>query len=137
VLPWRLSVTDKSRPRVLLADDHPGIFRAFQRLLEPPCEVVRTVTDGISLLDAVTTLLPDVVVVDLAMPGLGGLGACRDIKRSCPQTKIVVVTAASDPAIRDEAYRVGASGFVLKHRAADDLLLAIEKVLAGDTHFSI
>ena len=120
------------RPRVLLADDHPGILRAFQRLLEPSCEVVGCVTDGVALLAAATSLNPDVIVLDVAMPSLDGLAACGRIKRTTPRSKVVVVTAANDAAIREEAFTAGASGFVLKHRVVEDLHSAIQRALEED-----
>jgi DNA-binding NarL/FixJ family response regulator len=120
---------------VLLADDHPGILRAFQRLLEPACEVVGCVADGIALLEETARIKPDIVVLDLAMPGRGGLDACQEIKKLSIQTKVISVTATNDDQIMERSFRAGASAFVLKHRAADDLLPAIEKALQETRDF--
>lgn len=121
-----------SRPRVLLADDYVGLLTAWRRLLEPSCEVVGCVRDGRELLEAARTLAPDVVIADLSMPEVNGLEACRHITNASPQTKVILVTAGGDEWVARAAFRAGASGFVLKHSAADDLLVAIQTALGGD-----
>jgi DNA-binding NarL/FixJ family response regulator len=123
-------VTKSERPRVLLADDNAGILVAFDRLLSSSCDVVGRVSDGVALLDAVTALQPDVVIVDLFMPMIDGLETYSRIHRLAPRTKIVVVTAADDDSIRERALSAGASAFVPKPRVVDDLLPAIESVIA-------
>jgi CheY-like chemotaxis protein len=127
------TVAQEPRPRLLLADDHVEILRAFQRLLEPFFEVVGCVTDGIALLDEATRVKPDVIVLDLAMPRLNGLEACARLKAASPKSKVVIVTATNDEEIRQKAFRNGASAFVLKHRAAADLSGAIQRALLEDT----
>jgi DNA-binding NarL/FixJ family response regulator len=122
-------VPEEPRPRLLLADDHPEILRAFQRLLAPFYEVVGRVTDGVALVGEARRLQPDIVVVDLAMPGIGGLEACVRIKSVSPECKIVMVTATDDADIRQSALRNGASAFVLKQKAWSDLVNAIQNVL--------
>jgi DNA-binding NarL/FixJ family response regulator len=102
--------------------------------LEPAFEVVGSVRDGRALLEAATALIPDVIVADLSMPEMNGLDACRRIKNAIPQTKIVLVTAGGDEWVARAAFDAGASAFVLKHSAADDLLAAIEMVLVGHTY---
>lgn len=126
--------TPSVRPRVLLADDYAGLLTAWRRLLEPAFEVVGSVRDGRALLEAATALIPDVIVADLSMPEMNGLDACRRIKNTIPQTKIVLVTAGGDEWVARAAFDAGASAFVLKHSAADDLLTAIETVLVGHTY---
>jgi DNA-binding NarL/FixJ family response regulator len=125
-------VTADARPRVLLADDYVGLLTAWRRLLEPSCDVVGTVRNGRALLDAAMALTPDVVVADLSMPEVGGLEACKQIKQTRPETKVILVTAGGDEWVARAAFRAGASGFVLKH-AADDLLTAIQTVMLGQT----
>ena len=122
------------RSRVLLADDYDGLLEAWRRLLEPRYDVVGAVRDGHALLEAAVALEPDVVVADLAMPGMNGLDACRTIKHSLPNTKVVVVTAGGDESVARVAFGAGASAFVLKYAAADDLPIAIERALTGDTY---
>ena len=126
-------MTGDSRPRVLLADDYAGLLTAWQRLLEPSCQVVGSVHNGRELLEAARTLSPDVVVADLSMPDVNGLDACRQITDALPRTKVILVTAGGDQWVARAAFRAGASGFVLKPSALDDLPIAIDTVLAGST----
>ncbi len=123
-------MTESRRPRVLLADDNAGILLAFDRLLRSACDVVGRVSDGGALLDAATTLQPDVVVLDVFMPNIAGLETYSRILQLAPQTKIVVVTAADDESIKEQALSAGASAFVAKTRVVDELLPAIQRVLA-------
>jgi DNA-binding NarL/FixJ family response regulator len=122
------------RPRVLLADDYAGLLVAWRRLLEPECDIVGCVRDGRALLDAATALTPDVIVADLSMPEVNGLEACRWLKHARPEVKVVLVTAGGDRGVAAAAFRAGASAFVLKYSAADDLLAAIQTVLLGNTY---
>src|SRR4030095_9506317 len=107
---------------------------AWRRLLEPSCEVVGSVRNGRALLEAATELSPDVIVGDLSMPEVNGLDPCRQIKLASPQTKVVLVTAGGDEWVARAAFRAGASAFVLKHSAADDLLTAVRQALLGATY---
>ena len=118
-----------SRPRVLLADDYPGIITALERLLQTSCDIVGRVADGADLVKAVALKSPDVVLVDVWLPTLNGLGACQQIKRISPQTKVIVLSATDDPAIQQRAVELGASAFVPKYRMACDLEAAIERAL--------
>jgi len=122
------------RPRVLLADDHRLLREAFAQLLAPNCEVVGAVGDGRALLAAAKELCPDVVVLDIAMPLLNGLDAARQLKRLMPDVKIVFLTVNEDPDLAAEAFRVGASGFLLKNSAASELFHAIQEVLQGRSY---
>lgn len=122
------------KPRVLLADDHTLLLGAFQRLLEPEYEVVGTVTDGKELLCAALTLKPDVVIVDVAMPHMNGISAAAKIKRNRPKTKVIFVTMNHDPEMAAEAFRSGASAYLVKTSAASELLHAIREVLRGGTY---
>lgn len=124
-------MTDTHRPRVLLADDYEPLLTAWRRLLEPECEVVGSVRDGRALLSAAVELTPDVIVADLTMPEMSGIDACRQIRQVLPATRMVVVTAGGDEWIARAAFRAGASAFVLKHSAADDLLMAVQRALIG------
>ena len=121
-------------PRVLLADDHTLVLGAFEKLLTPDCEIVGTVTDGRALVDAVQRLKPDVVVVDIAMPLLNGLDAGRQIKKLRPTTKLVFLTMNEDADLAAEAFRAGASAYLLKRSAVSELLLAIREVMKGQSY---
>ncbi|HMF96270.1 MAG TPA: response regulator transcription factor [Vicinamibacterales bacterium] len=118
-----------ARPRVLLADDHPALLKALRRLLQPACDVVGEVTVGTAVVDATQRLMPDVVVLDLAMPELNGLEACCQITNATPQTKVVILTATDDPDVRQRAIEMGAFAFVLKQFATTELPNAIERAV--------
>jgi DNA-binding NarL/FixJ family response regulator len=113
---------------VVVADDHVMIAEAFEKLLSPSCDVVGKVADGRALLTAVRELRPDVVVVDISMPLLNGLTAARQIKELDPEIKLVFVTMNEDPDLAAEAFRAGASAYLLKRSAASELLTAIQQV---------
>jgi CheY-like chemotaxis protein len=124
-----------NRPRVLLADDYAPLLKTWQRLLEPWCDVVSSVTDGRALLDAASKLHPDIVVVDLAMPEVDGFEACRRLKQSpAHQPKVIVVTASDDISLASKAFEVGASAYVLKFSAGVELWPAIQTVMLGHTY---
>ena len=122
------------RPRVLLADDHQMLADALKGILEPHFEVVGAVRDGRALVEAATKLQPDIVVLDIAMPQLNGLDAARQLKRIMPKVKLVFMTMNEDPDLVGEAFRAGASAFLLKQAAAFELTDAIEKVLKGGSY---
>jgi DNA-binding NarL/FixJ family response regulator len=122
------------RPRVLLADDHRLLREAFARLLEPGCNIVGTVADGRALLEAVPQLRPDIVVVDIAMPLLNGLDAARQLKRTMPEVKVIFLTVSEDCDLAAEAFRAGASAYLLKNSAASELFKAIQEVFEGRSY---
>jgi DNA-binding NarL/FixJ family response regulator len=119
------------RPRILLADDHRLLREAFAQLLEKDCEVVGAVADGRALLAAAVELKPDIVVLDIAMPLLNGLDAAQQLRRAMPEIKLIFLTVSEDPDLAAEAFRVGASGYLLKNSAASELFQAIQEVLQG------
>jgi CheY-like chemotaxis protein len=125
---------DQPRPRVLLADDYPSMLVGLERLLAPSCDVVGRVADGVTLLDAAARLQPDVVVLDLNIPGIHGLEACRRLKQATPITQVIFLTAADDDLIRERAFDAGASAFVPKHRVSTDLLPAIQSASRAAQH---
>jgi len=122
------------RPRVLLADDHQMLADALKSLLQPRCDVVGIVSDGRALLEAAAKLQPEIIVLDIAMPRLNGLDAARHLKRTMPKVKLIFMTMNEDPDLVGEAFRAGASGFLLKQAAAFELAEAIEKVLKGGSY---
>ena len=124
------------RPRVLLADDHALLLGALENLLSAECDVVGQVSDGRALLAAAETLKPDVIVLDISMPVLNGLEAGRQIKRFLRSVKLVFVTMNEDPDLAAEAFRAGASGYLLKRSAAAELLTAIKQVTQGRSYIT-
>jgi len=120
--------------RLIIADDHTLIAEAFQKLLEPTCDVIATVTDGRALLVAARDLRPEVIVLDVAMPLLNGLDAARYIRKMDPSIKLVFVTVSEDPDIAAEAFRAGGSAYLLKRSAGAELLTAIHEVLKGRSY---
>jgi len=119
-----------------LADDHPGVVEDLRAVLEPEFEVVATVGDGNALVAAAETLAPDVIVTDIAMPGLNGIAAAGEILRRNPAARVVFVTVHSDPEVVQKGLAIGALGYVLKLTAGDDLVPAIRAVLRGKRHLS-
>jgi len=122
------------RPRIVLADDHRFLREAFAKLLEDSCDVVGAVADGRALLAVARELRPDVVVVDIAMPLLNGLDAARQLKRIMPGVKVIFLTVSEDPDLAAEAFRAGASGYLLKNSAASELFQAIEEASQGRSY---
>lgn len=126
----------RRRPTVLLADDHRLVAEACKKLLEPEFEVVGIVGDGRALLQAAPDMKPDVVVADIAMPLLNGLDAGELVKQRMPHIKLVYLTMNQDPELAAEAFRRGASGYVLKTSAASELVTAVRDVLRRRSYVS-
>jgi len=122
------------RPRVLLADDHLMLVEALKKVLEVEYDVVGSVGDGLALLNAAEKLRPDVIVLDIAMPLLNGLDAGRQLRHNFPTVKLVFLTMNEDPYLVGEAFRAGASAYLLKQGAALELTKAISDVLKGLTY---
>jgi DNA-binding NarL/FixJ family response regulator len=118
-------------PRVLLADDHTLVLEGFRRIVEQRCEVVGAVEDGRALLEAAVRLRPDLILLDISMPLLNGIDAARQLKKMQPDVKLVFVTMHADPAYVSEAFKAGASAYLLKRSAARELDQAIDSVLKG------
>jgi len=123
-----------SRPRVLLADDHTLVLDGFRKLLEDRCEVVGVAEDGRTLLRMAQELQPDIVTLDISMPQLNGVDAARKLKKILPRTKLIFVTMHADPAYVNEAFKAGASGYLLKRSAGSELLQAIQSVMDGQCY---
>jgi DNA-binding NarL/FixJ family response regulator len=121
-------------PRVLLADDHNLLLGAFEKLLASECEIVGTASDGRTLVAEAQRLKPDVVILDIAMPLLNGLDAGRQIKQLRKSVKLVFVTMNEDSDLAAEAFRAGASAYLLKRSAASELLLAVREVMKGRSY---
>jgi len=122
-----------NRPRVLLADDHRMVAEGLKRLLSDDCDLVATVEDGHSLVAAVKKLRPDVIVADITMPHLNGIDAIARLKKIDPHVKVVFLTMHKNATYARRALEVGATGFVLKHSAPEELVIAIQAALKGET----
>jgi DNA-binding NarL/FixJ family response regulator len=119
---------------VLLADDHALLLGAFEKLLASDCDVVGQVSDGRALVTAAQKLNPDVIVLDIAMPILNGLEAARQVKQTLRDVKLVFLTMNEDPDLAAEAFRAGASAYLLKRSAASELTTAIREVMQGRSY---
>src|SRR5688500_2510203 len=117
------------RPRVVIVDDHTLLTDAFRRLLEPECDVVGTYDDPRAFLRDAARLRPDVALLDISMPTLNGLDAARELHRLVPTTRIIFLTMNEDSDVAAEAFRLGASGYLLKRSAASELLAAVREVM--------
>jgi DNA-binding NarL/FixJ family response regulator len=122
-----------SRARVLLADDHRVVSEGLKRVLADDFELVGVVEDGRALVAAAKQLQPDVIVADISMPHLNGIDAMVQLRKSDPDVKIVFLTMHQEPAYARRALEAGASGFVLKHSAPAELVMAIQAALKGQT----
>src|SRR3954463_15989413 len=127
---------NRNRTRILIADDHVLVAEACSRLLEPQYEVVGIVNDGRSLLQAVAELRPEVVIVDVSMPLLNGLDAGEQIKQRFPATKLIFLTMNTGADLAAEAFRRGASAYVLKHCSSEELVVALRRVLRNESYLS-
>jgi len=124
------------RPRVLLADDHTLLLGAFDKLLSVECEIVGQVGDGRALVAAAEKLKPDLIVLDISMPLLNGLEAGRQIKQKRRSVKLVFLTMNEDADLVAEAFRAGASAYLLKRSVASELLTAIREVMLGRSYIT-
>ena len=114
-----------TRPRVVIADDHSGIVNEIVALLRPEFDVVATAHDGVSALDSIRHLEPDIVLLDLYMPAMNGLGVVRTLKLSTAETVAVIMSGYDGPELAQAALTAGAKAFVTKSRLAQDLIPAL------------
>jgi len=126
----------KNLPRIIIADDHTLVAEACRKLLEQDYEVVATVSDGRALVRAVAELRPHLVIVDVAMPILNGLDAGQQAKELIPSVKLIFLTMNHDADLAAEAFRRGASGYLVKTCAASELVVAVREVLRGKSYLS-
>jgi DNA-binding NarL/FixJ family response regulator len=118
------------KPRVAIVDDHTLLAEAFEKLLEPDCEVVGSYNDARSFLVEAVRLKPDVVILDVSMPLMNGLDAARELHRLVPATRIIFLTMNEDPDVAAEAFRLGAWGYLLKRSAGSELPFAVREVMS-------
>ena len=126
----------RNLPRILIADDHTLVAEACKKLLESDYEVVATVSDGRALVRAAAELKPHLIIVDVSMPLLNGLDAGQQVKEFLPGVKLVFLTMNHDADLAAEAFRRGASGYLLKTCAASELAIAVREVLRGKSYLS-
>jgi len=124
------------RPHIMIADDHTFVADACKKLLEPEFEVVAIVGDGRALVRMAASLKPQVIIIDIGMPLLNGLDAGYQVKQLLGSAKLVFLTMNTDPALAAEAFRRGASGYLLKTCAVSELTTAIREVLNGKSYLS-
>jgi DNA-binding NarL/FixJ family response regulator len=116
--------------RILLVDDHPVVRQGLRTLLQGRSElqVVDEASDGLEAVEKVDSLRPDVVVLDVTMPRMNGIEACRVIKQKSPELEVLFVTQHDSPQMMREALAAGARGYVVKSNLARDLVEAVEAV---------
>ena len=125
-----------NRPKVIIADDHTLVAEACKKLLDTDYDVIATVGDGRALLRVASSLKPHVIVVDVGMPLLNGLDAGQQIKQILRSVKLVYLTMNQDANLAAEAFRRGASAYLLKTCAASELSIAVREVLKGKSYLS-
>jgi len=125
-----------NRPRILIADDHTLVAELCRKLLETEFDVVGTVGDGRAMVRAASELKPDVIVVDIGMPVLNGIDAGQRVKEILPAVKLIFLTMNNDPELAAEAFRRGASGYLLKTCAASEMVTAVSETLRGRSYIS-
>jgi len=126
----------ETRPRILIADDHIFLAELCKRLLDAEFHVIGIVTDGRAMVREAARLEPDVILADVGMPILNGLDAGQQVKKSLPSVKLLYLSMKNDPEIVAEAFRRGASGYMLKTCTSSQLVVAVRDILRGKTYMS-
>jgi DNA-binding NarL/FixJ family response regulator len=124
------------KPRLLLADDHTILIEGLKALLAPEFDVVATAGDGRAVLEAARKYQPDIILLDISMPGLNGIEAARRLKQSNPDAKLIILTMHGDLSFVRAAFEAGASGYVLKQSAPTELVTALHDVNGGRRYVS-
>jgi len=124
------------KPRLLLADDHRIVLEGLRTLLEPEFDLIGAAANGIELMELAREKRPDVIVADISMPLLNGIDAVRKLRDEGIESKVVFLTMHSDTVYAGRALEAGASGYVLKHAAPDELITAIGDALRGQVYVS-
>lgn len=124
------------RPRILIADDHTLVAEACKKVLEPEFQVVAIAANGRDLLKLASELEPSVIILDISMPQLNGLDAGEQLQHLAPSCKLVYLTMNMAPDVAAEAFRRGASGYVVKSAAAEELVIAVRRALRSESYLS-
>jgi len=125
-----------NRTRVLLADDHRIVAEGLKRVLEAEFELVGVVEDGLALITAAMELKPDVIISDITMPELNGVEALEELKKVNPDIKLIFLTMHHNTAYARRALDAGALGYVLKHSASEELIMAVRAASMGQSFVS-
>jgi DNA-binding NarL/FixJ family response regulator len=125
-----------NRIRLLIADDHVMFAQGLESLLRDEFDLLGTAENGEELIEATLRLSPDVILVDISMPLLNGFDAVRRIRESGSETRIIFLTMHDDATLLSEAFRCGASGYILKQSAGEELVNAIREVAQGNNYVS-
>ena len=129
-------MTPPSRPRLIIADDHLNVAHSLRSLLEPDFDVVDVVGEGTAVVAAVEKHRPDLLLLDLWLPGRNGLDLLRDLAHRCPEVRVVVLTMHADVVVAVEAMNRGARGYLLKDSGYDELKEALGVVMGGAPYLS-
>ena len=124
------------KPRILLAEEHELVLAGLRALLEPHYDLVATANDGLSAVREARRLHPDLILMDVALPGISGLETGQRLRQQQPQVKFLYLSLYGDKEYVEEALRIGASGYVLKGSDLGELFRAMEFVLAGKQYVS-
>ncbi len=125
-----------TRPRILMADDHAIVLAGLRKLVETEGEIVGTVEDGRALVEEAKQTKPDVILLDISMPLLNGLDAARQLRKLVPESKLIFLTMHTNPTYAMEAFKAGASGYLIKRSAATELRQAIQAVMRGQQYMT-
>ncbi|MBH0200069.1 MAG: response regulator transcription factor [Nitrospira sp.] len=125
-----------TRPRILMADDHSLVLAGLRKLVEGEGEVVGTVEDGRALVEEAQKLRPDIILLDISMPLLNGLDAARQLTKLVPEAKLIFLTMHATPTYATEAFKAGASAYLIKRSAASELKQAIQAVIRGQHYIT-
>jgi len=127
------------QPSILIVDDHEIVREGIRRLINrsrPVWEICGEATSGGDAIEAAVKLHPQIIVLDITMPGMSGLEAAAQISKLCPDCRILIFTMHDSERLTAEIRGVGAHGYVQKSQAARDLVVAIERLLSGETFFT-
>jgi DNA-binding NarL/FixJ family response regulator len=125
-----------TRPRILMAEDHSLVLAGLRRLVEDEGDIVGTVENGRALIEEAQRQRPDIILLDISMPLLNGLDAARQLKHLVPESKLIFLTVHATPTYVAEAFKVGASGYLIKQSAAAELKQAIQAVRRGQHYMT-
>lgn len=125
-----------TKPRILMADDHSIVLAGLRRLVESEGDVVGAVENGRSLVEEAQKLRPDIILLDISMPLLNGLDAARQLTKLVPESKLIFLTMHATPTYATEAFKAGASGYLIKRSAASELKQAIQAVMRGQHYMT-